>query len=111
SGVPGGIKPTMTAPLMNVAWDSMKSSAVSVSSVLDAVGWESAPSSPSGVPVLKERRSAQAGVASHSPRVDVRAIRAIAFIGQFPFECCEGLRHCGWSGASYFLVARHLLSA
>jgi hypothetical protein len=63
----------------------MKSSAVSVSSVSDAVGWESAQSSPSGVPVLKKKSAARAGVASHSVSIDVRAIRAIVLIDQSPF--------------------------
>src|SRR5262245_2417596 len=110
-GVSAGIKPTMTAPLMNVAWDRMKSSAVSVSNVPGAVGWESAPSRPSGVPVLNEKRSAQAGVASHSPMINVRAIRAIVLIDQSPW-CCDWTSFLRVTGrASHSLVARRLLPA
>src|SRR5437773_8459134 len=76
----------MMAPLMNVGWLRMKSSAVSVSSVSEAGGWDSAPSRPSGVPVLKKKRSAQAGVASHTPTINVTAIRASVLIDHSPFE-------------------------
>src|SRR5206468_5466786 len=48
---------------------------VSVSSVLELGGSDSAPSSPSGVPVLKKSGSAQAGVASATPQVIVAATR------------------------------------
>src|SRR5882724_339384 len=48
---------------------------VSVSSVPELGGSDSAPSSPSGVPVLKKNGSAQAGVASPTPKVTVAATR------------------------------------
>src|SRR5512139_3396921 len=51
----------------------MKSSAVSVSRWRMLTGWDSAPSSPSGAPVLKKNGSAQAGVASPTPAVTVAA--------------------------------------
>src|SRR5438034_5479403 len=53
----------------------MKSSAGSVSSVPELGGWDSAPSRPSEVPVLKKKGSAQAGVASPTPAVTVAATR------------------------------------
>src|SRR2546426_1165242 len=77
----------MMAPLMNVGWLRMKSSAVSVSSVSEAGGWDSAPSRPSGGPVLKKKRIAQEAGAhrvhvepEHLADVDEREgpVRAIA---------------------------------
>jgi len=49
----------------------MKSSAVSVSGWSALAGWEDAPSNPSGVPLLKKKGSAQAGVASHTSAATV----------------------------------------
>src|SRR5512143_2576964 len=69
SGVPDGITPAMVACAMVVVPVRMKSSAVSVSRWPVLAGWDNAPSSPSGVPVLKKNGSAQAGVASHTPAV------------------------------------------
>src|SRR5713101_3085491 len=53
----------------------MKSSAVSVSSFPALARRDSAPSSPSGVPVLKKKGVAQVGVASHTPAVTTAATR------------------------------------
>jgi len=63
----------MVARLMNVVCVRTKSSAVSVSTVLER--WDSAPSRVSGLPVLKKKVSAHAGVASYTPRVNVAAIK------------------------------------
>jgi hypothetical protein len=49
----------------------MKSSAVSVSRFPALGRWDSAPSRLSGVPVLKKKDSAKAGVASHTPAINV----------------------------------------
>jgi hypothetical protein len=68
-----GINPMMVARLMNVVCVRTKSSAVSVSTGLGR--WDSAPSRPSGLPVLKKKGPAHAGVASHTPRVNVAAIK------------------------------------
>ena len=54
---------------MTVVSVRIKSSAVSVSSLPPLGGWDSAPSRPSGLPVLKENGAAQAGVASHTAAV------------------------------------------
>ena len=64
-----GINPVMVAPVMTVVSVRTKSSAVSVSSFPGLSRWDSAPSRPSGSPVLKKKVSAQAGVASHTPAV------------------------------------------
>src|SRR5690348_8417405 len=53
----------------------MKSSAVSVSRPCDPAGRESAPSLPSGLPVLKEKLSAQAGIAKQTARAKASAVR------------------------------------
>src|SRR5215472_10551537 len=60
---------------MLVVWDRMKSSAVSVSSFPELGRRDNAPSRPSGLPVLKKKRAARAGVASHSPANNVAAIK------------------------------------
>jgi hypothetical protein len=65
----------------------MKSSAVSVSSAPGLEGRDSAPSSPSGLPVLKKNGAAQAGAASHTPTLiatpttlDRNTVRTALFI-------------------------------
>ena len=63
----------------------MKSSAVSVSRFAESAGWDSAPSSPSGPPVLKKKGSAQAGVTSHIPAATAAAANK-CFIG-LSFRC------------------------
>ena len=63
----------MVACAMLVVSVRMKSSAVSVSRWRQLAGCDNVPSSPSGVPVLKKKGSAQAGVASHSPAVTAAA--------------------------------------
>src|SRR5512136_422234 len=69
----------------------MKSSAVSVSRLLTLAGWDSAPSFPSGLPVLKKKGSAQAGVASHAAALTVAATnRFICFI-RFSFSFFWGV--------------------
>src|SRR6516165_6010262 len=60
---------------MLVASVTIKSSAVSVSSFPELGGWDSAPSRPSGEPVLKKKGSAQPGVARNSATVSVAATR------------------------------------
>ena len=65
--VPDGINPVMVACAIVVVSVRMKSSAVSVSSAPGLAGRDSAPSSPSGFPVLKKNGAAQAGAASHTP--------------------------------------------
>ena len=59
----------------------MKSSAVSVSRFPALGRWDSAPSRPSGVPVLKKKKSAEAGVASDSQAIKQTAVRANFLIG------------------------------
>src|SRR6185369_4634161 len=78
----------------------MKSSAVSVSSFPELGRWDSAPSRPSGVPVLKKKDPARAGVASDTPAINVMAIRAIVLIDHSPFGLLVDL-------TSLRLVARH----
>jgi hypothetical protein len=56
--------PVIVAPLMTVVCVRKKSSAVSVWNVPELSVWESAPSRPSALPVVKEKGSAQVGVAS-----------------------------------------------
>src|SRR6516225_9824462 len=60
---------------MLVASVTIKSSAVSVSGFPELGGWDSAPSRPSGEPVLKKKGSAQPGVARNSATVSVAATR------------------------------------
>src|SRR6516165_8375287 len=85
--VPAGINPVMVACAIVVVSVRMKSSAVSVSSVPGLAGRDSAPSSPSGFPVLKKNGAAQAGAASHTPALtatpttlDRNAVRTAPFI-------------------------------
>jgi hypothetical protein len=75
SGVPSGINPVMVARLMLVVSVRIKSSAVSVSSFDALAGWESEPSRPSALPVLKVNESAQTGVISATATVSVAAMR------------------------------------
>src|SRR5215471_16173740 len=72
----------------------MKSSAVSVSTFPGLAGRDSAPSRPSGAPVVKEKVSAHAGVASHTPRPIVRALKLDGNLMAI-------LRHCLDLGACY----------
>src|SRR5436309_3570373 len=65
----------MVAPLSTVASVNTKSSAVSVSRPWEPAGLESAPSLPSGLPVLKEKRSACARVARQTAKANVTAVR------------------------------------
>src|SRR5438552_17392485 len=58
------INPVIVAPLMTVASVRKKSSAVSVANIPELSLWESAPSRPSALPVVKTKGLAQAGVAS-----------------------------------------------
>src|SRR5258706_1226216 len=58
------ITPVIVAPLMTVVSVRKKSSAVSVANIPELSLWESAPSRPSALPVVKEKGLAQAGVAS-----------------------------------------------
>src|SRR6266481_1044895 len=73
---PEGIKPKMVAPLMTVVSVRIKSSAVSVSSLPPLGGWDSAPSRPSGLPVLKKNGAADAGDASHTTVLNATTARA-----------------------------------
>src|SRR5712692_1292347 len=73
-GVPAGINPIIAARLMTVVCVKRKSSAVSVSSPGPA-GRDSAPSRPSGLPVLKKKGVAPAGVANQTPTLKVAAIK------------------------------------
>src|SRR5215470_6773320 len=66
SDVPVGTSPTTVAVVMLVVSVKGKSSAVSVSSLPRLGGWDSAPSRPSGEPVLKEKGSAQPDVARNT---------------------------------------------
>src|SRR4030095_408327 len=75
SGVSYGINPKRVADVMLVVRVRMKSSAVSVSGKLEAAGWDNAPSSPSGFPVLKRNGSAQTGVAGQLPTATVATAR------------------------------------
>jgi len=54
----------------------IKSSAVSVSSLPPLGGWDSAPSRPSGLPVLKKNGAAQAGLASQTAVLNATAAKA-----------------------------------
>jgi hypothetical protein len=67
----------MVARLMTVVCVRTKSSAVSVSSFPGLAGRDNAPSRPSGLPVLKKKVAAHAGVASHTPTLNVVAIKLI----------------------------------
>jgi hypothetical protein len=58
------INPVIVAPLMTVVSVRKKSSAVSVAKFPELSLWESAPSRPSALPVVKAKGLAQAGVAS-----------------------------------------------
>src|SRR5260370_19795099 len=66
----------MVAPVITVVSVRIKSSAVSVSSSPALGGRDSAPSRPSGLPVLKENVAAQADVASQTAVLNVTAARA-----------------------------------
>src|SRR5215472_11691261 len=67
----------MVAWLITVVSARMKSSAVSVSSFPGLAGRDAAPSRPSGVPVVKKKVAAHAGVASHAAMANMAAVRLI----------------------------------
>src|SRR5215472_11582165 len=77
SGLPEGTSPIMVAWLITVVSARMKSSAVSVSSFPGLAGRDAAPSRPSGVPVVKKKVAAHAGVASHNATANIAAVRLI----------------------------------
>src|SRR5215831_13917699 len=77
SGVPEGTNPIIVARLITVVSTRMKSSAVSVSTLLALAGRDAAPSRPSGAPVVKKKVSAHAGVASHAPKANVATVRLV----------------------------------
>src|SRR5215469_2267385 len=75
SGACGGINPVMTARLMTVASERMKSSAVSVSvGFAEPACCDRAPSLPSGLPVLNEKTAAQTGVVRHIASIAMTAM-------------------------------------
>jgi hypothetical protein len=77
SAVPEGTNPIIVARLITVVSGRMKSSAVSVSTLPALPGRDAAPSRPSGAPVVKKNVAAHAGVASHTPRANVAAVRLV----------------------------------
>src|SRR5262245_49574925 len=93
-GASAGIRPVTVAPVMIVFSVRMKSSAVSASGFPALGGWDSAPSRPSAVPVVKKKDSAKAGVAD-KPAINVTAVRAIVLIGDSPFEFLDVLQPKG----------------
>jgi hypothetical protein len=76
---PAGINPWMVARLMTVASVKMKSSAVSVSRLPGLAGRESDPSLPSGIPVLKEKGSAVAGMPATRPTESAAADAIVTY--------------------------------
>src|SRR5947199_3040570 len=75
----------MVARVMTVVRGRTKSSAVSVSIFPKLTRRDSAPSRPSGVPVLKKNISAHAGVANHSPTRTVVVNESKKFLNPFIF--------------------------
>src|SRR5215472_14879800 len=87
---------------MLVASVTIKSSAVSVSSFPELGGWDSAPSRPSGEPVLKKKGSAQPGVARNSATFSVAATRLsrniiVVLLAAQGAGCLAARHHCARS--------------
>src|SRR5712692_2439184 len=76
-GVPKGTNPIILACVMTVVCCRMKSSAVSVSSFPGLARRDSAPSRPSGVPVVKEKGAAHRDVATEIPKAKVAPLKLI----------------------------------
>jgi hypothetical protein len=99
-----GINPRMVARLITVASVKKKSSAVSVSSLLGLAGWDSAPSLPSGEPVLKKKESVEVGAADNKPTTAMVpsklscSLMAILLLGS-----------CVWNDESHFAVQTGLM--
>ena len=72
---PKGTNPIILACVMTVVCCRMKSSAVSVSSFPGLARRDSAPSRPSGLPVVKEKGAAHRGVATHIPKASLAPVK------------------------------------
>src|SRR5258708_7649604 len=92
------INPVIVAPLMTVVSVRKKSSAVSVANFPEALLWESAPSRPSALPVVKEKGLAKAGVASTPAvtiadtklnRILMSILRVDTLVVNHPFHGCS----------------------
>src|SRR6266516_649909 len=80
-GVPNGTNPIILACVMTVVCCRMKSSAVSVSIFPGLARRDSAPSRPSGVPVVNEKGAAHRDVATHIPKASLARVKlSIDFI-------------------------------
>ena len=72
---PKGTNPIILACVMTVVCCRMKSSAVSVSRFPGLARRDSAPSRPSGLPVVKEKGAAHRDVATHIPKASLAPVK------------------------------------